>query len=107
VDEDEDWTLPLAAIDAAVQPLSDVVPVALPSSLHSVTTRSVESPGPAIKPSRDIVMCQITLLAAGNDAPVAPCLGHFKPTQGMSWHSQAVVTQPSADGGLGPLCSQS
>src|SRR5918995_3026195 len=36
--------------------------VLLPSSLHSPTTQSIESSDPAMKPSRDIVTCQITVL---------------------------------------------
>jgi hypothetical protein len=36
-------------------------PGVLPPSLHCATTQSIESFGPAMKPSNDIVTCQITV----------------------------------------------
>src|SRR5262249_7111909 len=60
--------------------------VVWPPSLHWATTQSIASSGPAMKPSSDIVTCQITLLTgcslavpAGTSGvrPIPPCAEEF------------------------------
>src|SRR6266516_8172697 len=48
---------------------------ALPASLHWATTQSIESSCPAMKPSNDIVTCQITLLTETVLSMAAPRAG--------------------------------
>src|SRR5262249_44321225 len=61
--------------------------VVWPPSLHWATTQSIASSGPAIKPSSDIVTCQITLLTGCSLAlhadtspvhPIPPCAEEFR-----------------------------